>query len=754
MADMYVASQSKVAPAGQAQRGPKSMFPNRVKVRGKVRLAGRAVFFDPDEWSRPVMMFKFKEVTKLEEYNLELISEDEAALAANSSSQTFDRAGSPNAACNFLVFRCAIVSTQLAGGEPTVFGVEHHTAPHVLSFPFGSAGAFVEQMNSLLSVERVADGLRRTQIVQRMVDIQQKQTPFSLSDLKDPDERVLSQPSCSRILPLVTQKGRLVVTSAHVYFQPTFPVVTPGIDIISLRDVRRVERRRVNFLDTGMEVATFNDAVYLFSFSKPQQRDEVFHALGSHPVLDRLSVNDVSAMMRKWVDGRISTFDYLMFLNWSAGRSLNDLAQYPVLPWVITDYSSQVLKLDDSRSFRDLTKPVGALTEARLAGFRKRADDLRSIGETAYLYGSHYSNPAYVTFFKVRTHPEYMLVLHSGKLDQSSRIFESIPETFASVLSGPTDLKELIPEFYFGEGDFLKRCRIDLGTKGDGVKVRREVLLPPWADDSPEVFVKQNRMALESEIASKGINHWIDLIFGFKQQGDEAWKADNVFHPHCYETGMKNIHLLEETRRAAVEMHVKEFGQVPKQLFTTPHPSRQCGATPLDHISMANFMPPDSDELAAPIISNESVETIRERSSQRVTEFVAASSSPPSATVVGEDDGSDGDSRPSSSRADEKHIQRGVVSRTTRSNPPSKDVRSEQEIQSKEPSPVLRRHVDVVNDALDLSHVLEPGEDNSDSHSQGTHAASGTGNKTAESADSKGQLVGKIGPQFTIRAST
>jgi factor associated with neutral sphingomyelinase activation len=50
-----------------------------------------------------------------------------------------------------------------------------------------------------------------------------------------------------------------------------------------------------------------------------------------------------------------------------ADRTFNDLTQYPVFPWVIQDYTSSELNLDDSKSYRDLSKPIGSLNEVRLA---------------------------------------------------------------------------------------------------------------------------------------------------------------------------------------------------------------------------------------------------------------------------------------------------------------------------------------------------------------------------------------------------
>jgi hypothetical protein len=55
----------------------------------------------------------------------------------------------------------------------------------------------------------------------------------------------------------------------------------------------------------------------------------------------------------------VSNFDYLMALNTLAGRTYNDLNQYLVFPWVLADYTSEVLDLNDPQTFRDLSKPIG-----------------------------------------------------------------------------------------------------------------------------------------------------------------------------------------------------------------------------------------------------------------------------------------------------------------------------------------------------------------------------------------------------------
>jgi factor associated with neutral sphingomyelinase activation len=210
------------------------------------------------------------------------------------------------------------------------------------------------------------------------------------------------------------------------------------------------------------------------------------------------------------------------------------------------------------------------LNHKRLEQFQQRYKQMW--GNEKFLYGTHYSCPGYILYFLVRQAPEYMLHLQNGKFDEPDRSFYSIPETWDSVMINPTDLKELIPEFYQSSGDFLlNTTNLPLGTKSNGKKIHN-VVLPPWAKDEKD-FIYQNRMALESEIVSSTLHHWIDLIFGYKQRGEQAEKANNLFHHLTYE-GAVDLEKLSAKDRIGIETQIKEFGQCPKQIFSNPHPSK------------------------------------------------------------------------------------------------------------------------------------------------------------------------------------
>ena len=84
------------------------------------------------------------------------------------------------------------------------------------------------------------------------------------------------------------------------------------------------------------------------------------------------------------------------------------------------------------------------------------------------------------------------LALQSGKFDHPNRLFSSVAQSWENCQRDTSDVKELIPEFYFLSEMLVNSNKYKLGQQEDGSFVD-DVQLPPWAK-SPEEFVRINRM--------------------------------------------------------------------------------------------------------------------------------------------------------------------------------------------------------------------------------------------------------------------
>jgi hypothetical protein len=94
----------------------------------------------------------------------------------------------------------------------------------------------------------------------------------------------------------------------------------------------------------------------------------------------------------------------------------------------------------------------------------------------------------------------------------------------------------------------------EIGVRQNGREVD-DVALPPWVESRrPREFVAKLREALESSYVSANLHHWIDLIFGYKQTGDEAMKANNVFYYLTYEgaVDIDSVDVCHDTRYSAL----------------------------------------------------------------------------------------------------------------------------------------------------------------------------------------------------------
>ncbi|XP_062214623.1 protein SPIRRIG-like isoform X2 [Phragmites australis] len=281
---------------------------------------------------------------------------------------------------------------------------------------------------------------------------------------------------------------------------------------------------------------------------------------------------------KRWQSGEITNFQYLMHLNTLAGRGYSDLTQYPVFPWVLADYDSDTLDLRNPQTFRKLDKPMGCQTEEGEEEFCKRYDSWDDPDVPKFHYGSHYSSAGIVLFYLLRLPPfsTENQKLQGGQFDHADRLFNSVRDTWVSAAgkSNTSDVKELIPEFYYLPEFLENRFNLDLGEKQSGEKVG-DVVLPPWAKGSTREFIRKHREALESDYVSENLHHWIDLIFGYKQRGKAAEDAINVFYHYTYEGNVDIDAVSDPTMKASILAQINHFGQTPKQLFQKPHPQRR-----------------------------------------------------------------------------------------------------------------------------------------------------------------------------------
>ncbi|XP_056139754.1 neurobeachin isoform X3 [Lampris incognitus] len=411
---------------------------------------------------------------------------------------------------------------------------------------------------------------------------------------------VLSSPA-QLVGPVVTARGTLSITATEIYFEvdeddPAFKRVDAKVLACTeglhgkwmFSEIRAVFSRRFLLQNTAMEVFMANRTSVMFNFPDQATVKKVVYSLprvgvGTSyglPQARRISLATPrqlfksSNMTQRWQRREISNFEYLMFLNTIAGRTYNDLNQYPVFPWVLTNYDSEELDLTLPGNFRDLSKPIGALNPKRAVFYAERYETWEDDQTPPCHYNSHYSTAASTLHWLVRIEPftTFFLSVNSDKFDHPDRTFSDIARSWRNCQRDTSVVKELIPEFYYLPEMFVNSNGYHLGMREDRTMVC-DVGLPAWAK-KPEDFVRINRMALESEFVSCQLHQWIDLIFGYKQRGPEAVRALNVFHYLTYEGSVNLDSIADPSLREATEMQIQSFGQTPSQLLIEPHPPR------------------------------------------------------------------------------------------------------------------------------------------------------------------------------------
>ncbi|KAJ0023064.1 hypothetical protein NQD34_015198 [Periophthalmus magnuspinnatus] len=570
------------------------------KVRGSLKICSKSVIFDPDDFQTPILKIPLRDCKKIEfvQKDTNPFNEPKPSAVSISCGQVFYIKES-NVIAPYRIER---------GTKRLTFQLEVWTKTE-------DVVQTLLQLHRASCLDKLGD---QTAMIEANLQSRLARTSFDKNCFQSVAEKPHMECAVEMVAPLVSNPGHVCITNENLYFQPLNGYPERVIQI-KLHSVRRIYKRRHGLRPLGLEVFCsendFCSDIYL-KFYKTADRDDIYYYIATF-LENHLTEHTVESYMLQWQRGLLSNYQYLLHLNNLADRSCNDLSQYPVFPWVLSDYGSAQLDLTNAASFRDLSKPVGALNKERLDRLLVKHHKYfyisakifhvlyilfqaryRGMPEPSFLYGSHYSSPGYVLFYLVRVAPEHMLCLQNGRYDHADRMFNSVGETWRNCLEGATDFKELIPEFYGTDFTFLEnRLGLDLGRRQNGSYVG-DVVLPPWASDARD-FLQKHRTALESQFVSEHLHEWIDLIFGFKQRGSEAVAAQNgttlltekidqkniriltlkhvyfsVFHPLTYEGGVDCDSIDDPDQRIAMLTQILEFGQTPTQLFTSPHPQR------------------------------------------------------------------------------------------------------------------------------------------------------------------------------------
>jgi hypothetical protein len=269
-----------------------------------------------------------------------------------------------------------------------------------------------------------------------------------------------------------------------------------------------------------------------------------------------------------WLAGRLSNFEYLLRLNILGGRSYHDGSNYPLVPWVVVDYS----QLEDppgssfvitGDSLRDMRLPITAQIEAKRKELLTKVDPFLPVSDENCMFMAGPSNPTIVSHWLVRMQPftELHKANEDGRFGLASRQFQSMARAVVQVLYGQS-CWEHVPEMYSCPEIFVNFNGYDMGEgMGDCFTVVKGL-----------DFIYLHRKALESEWASEHLPDWIDLIFGVKTI---CLEQCNVFSPLLLEDVWNDPG--RQDKAEFVEQLLKTAGQLPQQLFPDLHPSKLIG---------------------------------------------------------------------------------------------------------------------------------------------------------------------------------
>ncbi|XP_054675632.1 lysosomal-trafficking regulator isoform X3 [Grus americana] len=175
---------------------------------------------------------------------------------------------------------------------------------------------------------------------------------------KAASEHIRVNRRCISVAPSRETAGELLLGKCGMYFvednasdtieNSSFHGETePASFSWTYEEIKEVHKRWWQLRDNAVEIFLTNGRTLLLAFDNTKVRDDVYHNILTNNLPNLLEYGNITALTHLWCTGQITNFEYLTHLNKHAGRSFNDLMQYPVFPFILSDYTNETLDLND-----------------------------------------------------------------------------------------------------------------------------------------------------------------------------------------------------------------------------------------------------------------------------------------------------------------------------------------------------------------------------------------------------------------------
>ena len=283
-------------------------------------------------------------------------------------------------------------------------------------------------------------------------------------------------------------------------------------------------------------------------------------------------------------------FDTIMFMNLIANRSYLDLNQYPVFP--VLFFCEKQKKIE--RNFKlhigfqnqnDGGKKRCEIIKKQYNDNKSDRNDNQNEGdeeEDIFYFNTHYSNIVYVTNFLIRLFPYSFcaIELQGNNFDEPNRLFYSIEKTLFNLITQLSDIRELIPEFFylpemlmninninFPNGSFIDDVEISENVIKEELTICNQILDIQkgnyYRKSLLKIFIFIVKMKNNLENLKENLSSWLNIIFGTHQKYLKKNKGQ-LFRTESY------IDIDEDTFKKYsnddIIMKSVEFGLIPLQI--------------------------------------------------------------------------------------------------------------------------------------------------------------------------------------------